>query len=110
MWVPEAVHFQIQNARPDNDAVFSITKHRAPKPWTVIHHADEPAAMQPAPQSAARPTAARPAPAPESEETRRKKELAMEVENLVAQHGCGSVIDAAWKASDKLHPWSHRTQ
>jgi hypothetical protein len=49
MWVPEPVHQAIQRADAGEHAQFAITKHRAPKPWTVIHlDAQEPAAPPPA--------------------------------------------------------------
>ncbi len=74
MWVPEAVHEAIQRANGGDMASFAITKHRSPKPWTVIHldaqepgygYSNEAAPPQAPPipqQPAARPT---PTPAPQ---------------------------------------------
>jgi len=52
MWVPAEVHQAIQRAQAGANAQFALTKHKAPKPWTVIHLDDEPAAPQPAPSPA----------------------------------------------------------
>jgi len=67
MWVPEDVHQAIQRDQAGPDGQFAVTKHRAPKPWTVIHlDATEPAAGWTAPDQQPAPPAppARPAPAP----------------------------------------------
>jgi hypothetical protein len=66
MWVPEAVHAAIDRAQAGDGACFSITKHRSPKPWTVIHlDADEPTAAQtPTPISQPRSIKPRPDPTP----------------------------------------------
>jgi len=67
-WLPDAVHQAIQRAQAGDSAWFALTKHRAPKPWTVIHlDAQEPAAAQPPQQPAARPA---PAPAPAATQER----------------------------------------
>lgn len=53
MWVPPEVHDAIQRAQAGPNACFALTKHRAPKPWSVVHLEDEPAtaATQPTPIS-----------------------------------------------------------
>jgi len=66
MWVPDAVHAAIDRAQAGDGAAFAITKHRSPKPWTVVHlDADEPepaAAQTPTPISQPRSIKPRPAP------------------------------------------------
>jgi len=55
MWVPQAVAHAIHNANAGEDASFAITKHRAPKPWTVVHLEDEPAAAHEPPPPVSQP-------------------------------------------------------
>jgi hypothetical protein len=50
MWVPAEVHELIQRADSGQQAQFAITKHKAPKPWTVIAIEDEPLAARYAPE------------------------------------------------------------
>lgn len=69
MWVPAEVHAAIQRADGGDSACFALTKHRAPKPWTVIQlEADEPQ------QPAARPAPA-PAPQPPTPAARRAPDM-----------------------------------
>jgi hypothetical protein len=74
MWVPEAVHTTIQRAQAGDGAQFSVTKHRAPTPWKVVHietnapptghgYSNAPSPTPAAPPVQQQP-AARPAPAP----------------------------------------------
>lgn len=58
MWVPADVHELIQRADSGQQAQFTITKHKAPKPWTVIGIEDEPLATRYMPEH-------QPAPAPQ---------------------------------------------
>jgi len=62
MWVPADVHELIQRADSGQQAQFTITKHKAPKPWTVIAIEDEPLAARYAPEHRAPAPAPQPAP------------------------------------------------
>jgi YD repeat-containing protein len=77
MWVPEAVHTTIQRAQAGDGAQFSVTKHRAPTPWKVVHietnapptghgysNAPSPTPAAPPVQQQQQPAAAPPAAAP----------------------------------------------
>jgi pyruvate/2-oxoglutarate dehydrogenase complex dihydrolipoamide acyltransferase (E2) component len=65
-WVPPAVHLLMRKANAGMDATFAITKHRAPKPWTVVHLEDgADTAREPEPQPAKKAPTAAPAAAPQ---------------------------------------------
>jgi len=90
MWVSAEAHARIAQAQAGADATFSLTKHKAPKQWSVIHLEDEPAGwtapdQQPAPPPA-RPQAA-PPPRPRQEASAgQPQQAAMPAETPYSTH------------------------
>jgi len=70
MWISADAHTRIAQAQAGEGATFAISKHKAPKPWSVVHIEDEPATAQwqpPDQQPAARPAPPAPPARPRQE-------------------------------------------